>query len=221
MKNRWCALLLATLSMSVCGLAGAADLQDLVRDTQRITTPNGQITMVSWFPQQFWDESMKANPAMPLQMRERMVAAMGDYAVFAVARAKVGLGGISDAQPKDELLQNLKVQLNGKDIQPLDPTTISPIAQSLLAGMKPGLASTAGPLGQAMELVVFPARVDGKPVIDATQTGMLQVRLYDQSYQWRLPLGSVLPARKDAKTGEEFPGNYLFNPYTGEKLIAR
>ena len=53
------------------------------------------------------------------------------------------------------------------------------------------------------------------------QAGTLQVSLYDQVYRWRTPLGSLLPAKVDAKTGEEFPGNYSFNPYTGEKLSAR
>jgi hypothetical protein len=87
--------------------------------------------------------------------------------------------------------------------------------------MKPAMAANAGPLGQAMEFIVFPAKADGKPLIDAAQAGTLQVTLYDQTYKWRLPLGSVLPARVDAKTGEEFPGNYQFNPYTGDKLSTR
>jgi hypothetical protein len=30
-----------------------------------------------------------------------------------------------------------------------------------------------------------------------------------------------MPTRIDKKTGEEFPGNYLFNPYTGDKLGTR
>lgn len=220
MKNHRHALFLCASLLSGAQ-AGAANLQDLVRDTQRVTTANGEITSLMWLPQQFWDESMKANPAVPQQMREQMVAAMSDYAVFAVARAKVGLGGVSDPQPKAELIKNLKVQLNGKEIQPLDPAAVSAVAQSLLGGMKPALAANAGPLGQAMELVIFPAKAEGKPLIDAMQTGVLQVTFFDQTYKWRLPLGSVLPARVDAKTGEEFPGNYQFNPYTGDKLPAR
>ena len=33
-----------------------------------------------------------------------------------------------------------------------------------------------------------------------------------------VPLGSLLPPRQDAATGESFPGDYLFNPYTGGAL---
>jgi hypothetical protein len=58
-------------------------------------------------------------------------------------------------------------------------------------------------------------------VIDAMQAGTMQVKLFDQSFKWRTPLGSLLPLRVDAKTGEEFPGNYGFNPYTGEKLTTK
>jgi hypothetical protein len=134
MKTRRHLALLLTLSAwsLLGGSADAANLQDLVRDTQRVTTANGQITSVMWFPTQFWEESMKANPVISQQMREQMVASVADYAVFAVARAKVGVGGVSDAQPKAELLKNLKVQMNGKDIQPLDPAAVSPVAQSIL-----------------------------------------------------------------------------------------
>jgi hypothetical protein len=76
----------------------------------------------------------------------------------------------------------------------------------------------AGQVGQSLELVIYPAKVDGKLVVDASQSGTLQLKLYEETFKWRLPLGSLLPAKVDAKTGESFPGNYQFNPFTGNKL---
>ena len=32
---------------------------------------------------------------------------------------------------------------------------------------------------------------------------------------------SLLPPKFDQDTGEKFPGNYLFNPYTGRKLATQ
>ena len=46
-----------------------------------------------------------------------------------------------------------------------------------------------------------------------------RVRLGKKKYDYRLPLGSVLAPRYDPDTGEQFPGNYFFNPYTGTKLV--
>ena len=36
----------------------------------------------------------------------------------------------------------------------------------------------------------------------------------------KFPLGSLLKPRIDPVSGESFPGNYGYNPYTGVKLDA-
>jgi hypothetical protein len=207
--------LFAPLSPASAGVA------EILRDTQRTTQANGDITLVMWMPQQFWEESMKSNPALTAEGRAQVLAPLADYALFGVMRAKIGAAGIADVQPKAELLKNLKIEVNGKAVQPLAPDAIAPGAQMLLSSLKPAMAAMGGPAMQGMEFIVFPAKADGKPLIDALQPGTLQVSFYDQTYRWRTPLGSLLPAKVDAKTGEEFPGNYSFNPFTGEKLSSR
>jgi len=211
-------------ALALCALAPstrAAGAADIMREVQRVTQANGDITMVIWMPQQFWEESMKGNPALTPEGRAQVLAPLADYALFGVMRAKVGAAGLTDIQPKAELVRNLKVEVNGKAVQPLAPEAIAPAAQMLLSTMKPAMASMGGPAMAGLEFVVFPARADGKPLIDALQAGTLQVSLYDQTYRWRTPLGSLLPVKVDPKTGEEFPGNYSFNPFTGEKLTTR
>jgi hypothetical protein len=200
---------------------GFAGVAEILRDTQRTTQANGDITMVMWMPQQFWEESMKGNPALTAEGRAQVLAPLAEYALFGVMRAKVGVTGISDVQPKAELLKNLKLEVNGRVVQPLAPESISPGAQVLLSTLKPAMTAMGGAALQGMEFVVFPAKADGKPLIDALQPGTLQVSLYDQTYRFRTPLGSLLPVKVDAKTGEEFPGNYSFNPFTGDKLGVR
>jgi len=61
----------------------------------------------------------------------------------------------------------------------------------------------------------------GQPIADPKRDGSLTVHLNDIALRYRLPLGSVLPPSLDLKTGESFPGNYHFNPYTGGKLVPR
>ena len=215
--NRKISTLLALMLLLPVSVARAG-VAEILRDTQRTTQANGDITMVMWMPQQFWEESMKGNPALTDAGRAQVLAPLADYALFGVMRAKVGAAGLTDVQPKTELVKNLKLELNGKAVQPLAAEAIAPGAQMLLSTLKPAMTAMGGPAMQGMEFVVFPATADGKPLIDAMQAGTLQVTLYDQVYRWRTPLGSLLPVKVDAKTGEEFPGNYSFNPFTGEKL---
>ena len=212
------ALTLLALMLVLPISVARAGVAEILRDTQRTTQANGDITMVMWMPQQFWEESMKGNPALTAEGRAQVLAPLADYALFGVMRAKVGATGLTDVQPKAELVKNLKLEVNGKTVQLLAGEAISPGAQMLLSTLKPAMAAMGGAALQGMEFVVFPATAEGKPLIDAMQSGTLQVTLYDQVYRWRTPLGSLLPVKVDAKTGEEFPGNYSFNPFTGEKL---
>jgi len=214
------ALLMVTASgVSTSAVAG---VQDLVRETQRTADTNGQITMVWWMPQQFWQASMDANPATPAEARAMVLNGLADYTVIAMLRAKPGATGVTDVQSKAELIKNARVEVSGTVIEPLAPEVISPVAQVLLSQLKPAMASMAGAVGGAMEFVVYPAKsADGKPLLDAAQNGTLKITLYEDTFTWRLPLGSLLPARIDKKSGEEFPGNYQFNPFTGDKLGTR
>ncbi|MBK7115545.1 MAG: TraB/GumN family protein [Proteobacteria bacterium] len=45
-------------------IPGFAGVAEILHDTQRTTQANGDITMVMWMPQQFWEEAMKGNPAL-------------------------------------------------------------------------------------------------------------------------------------------------------------
>lgn len=203
------------------GALQAADIQELVRDTQRTSSTGGQVSMVWWIPVQFWEESLNANPGIPAEARAQVLSALADYTVIGVLRAGAGLGGLTNVIPKEELVKNLRVEFEGKVVEPLAPEKVSSTAQLLLLQMKPALGAIIGQVGQSLEFVVYPAKENGKALIDATQAGNLTVTFYGESHKWRLPLASLLPRRKDPKTGEDFPGNYNFNPYTGGKLATK
>jgi hypothetical protein len=219
-KGMLAAMLLGgALTMSGASVAG---VQEIVRDTQRTAESGGAMTLVWWMPQQFWEESLKANPAVPEAVRAQVLSVLADYTVIALLRAKPGATGLAEVQTKEELLKNVRVESNGKLIEPLAPEQIAPAAQLVLSQLKPAMAGMVGQVGQAMEFVVYPTKAaDGKLQFDALQAGTLKVALFDANFSWRLPLGSLLPARVDKKTGEEFPGNYQFNPFTGDKLTVR
>lgn len=213
-----------TLLLGCCALAGsaaAANVQDIVHETQRMSSDGGQISMVWWVPTQFWEESLKASPMVTDAARQQVIGAMSDYTILVLLRASTGVAGITDVQPKAELVKNAQLTINGRQLDALPPDQIAPATTVLLAQMKPAIAATAGQMGQGMEFVVYPGKVDGKPLLDAAQPGNISVKFYGKSYQWHLPLGSLLPAKIDKSTGEEFPGNYLYNPYTGKKLADK
>lgn len=205
-----------------CGNAASAGVQELVQETQRTVNADGQVSMVWWMPREFWDESLKASgAAVPDAMRAQILAMVENYNILAVLRGRTGAFGLSDVQPKAEMQKNIRVQFDGTEIAPLAPEQLDPAAQLLLAQLKPGLAATIGQMGQAMEFLVFPGKVGDGRLADPAKPGELKVEFYGNALRFRLPLGSLLPPSIDGKTGEQFPGNYRFNPFTGDKLTTR
>jgi hypothetical protein len=85
--------------------------------------------------------------------------------------------------------------------------------------MRPVFGNMLGALGTHIAILVFPG-VDkkGHRTVEPTKEGTLIVHVGKTATRYKLPLGSLLPPMIDAKSGEAFPGNYHFNPFTGDKL---
>lgn len=208
---------LLMLALVVATHASATDLQQLTRETQRMAQSSGQLTLVWWMPQAWWEASMSTNPMLSPEGKAQMLAVLDDYTIFAISRVKMSMATL-DARPKSEMLDNARLEIGGKVISPITPTDLTPGAQAILATVKPIFAGMLGKLGQSVELVVYPGKQANQNLIDPLKPGSVSYTLYDETFTWRLPLGSLLPPKVDPKTGEEFPGNYEFNPYTGQAL---
>jgi hypothetical protein len=225
MKATSAARILACAALSVFFLgtsaARATDMQQLVQETQQMSHESEHLTLVWWIPQEFWEASLISNPNVTPAARKQMLSALEDYQIVALFRARAGINGLTEVPPKEEMLANAHFDLNGKAVEPLDVAKIGVGAQTLVATLKPLLGGMLGQLGQGMQLVVYPSKLDGKRLIDPNKPGGFQYTLYNQSFHWRLPLASLLPKKLDPSTKEEFPGNFDFNPYTGAKLISK
>ena len=76
-----------------------------------------------------------------------------------------------------------------------------------------------GPMGANMEVMLFPATTkSGVRIADATKDGLFIMHVNELAFRYHLPLGSILPPMLDPRSGDAFPGNYHFNPYTGDRL---
>jgi hypothetical protein len=201
--------------------ARATDMQQLVQETQKMSHESEHLTLVWWIPQEFWETSLNSNPNVSPEARKQMLSALEDFQIVALFRAKAGINGLTEVPAKEDMLANARFDLNGKAIEPLDVAKISVGAQTLVATLKPLLSGMLGQLGQGMQLVVYPSKLDGKRLIDPNKPGGFQYTLYDQNFRWRLPLASLLPKKLDPATKEEFPGNFDYNPYTGGKLVSK
>jgi hypothetical protein len=201
--------------------AHATDLQQLVQETQKMSQESSNMTMVWWIPQEFWDASISTNPNVTPESRKQILEALENFQIVALFRGKTGIAGLTDIPTKDDMVAHARFETNGKVIEPLEPAQVSTGAQTMLAALKPLLSGMLGQLGQGMQLVVYPSKKDNDRLIDPKKKGSFQYTLFDKTFQWHLPLASLLPKKVDPKTKEEFPGTFDYNPYTGDRLSPK
>lgn len=124
---------------------------------------------------------------------------------------------------KEEIVSNLSLSIGkGNKMLPLPETALKSDAKKLFAVMKPLMGNMLGQFGQGLVFVCFQGKDDNGERLLAPKSSQTFVINYSEDiYNWRLPLGSLLPVKIDEVTGEEFPGNYIYSPFTANKLIEK
>jgi hypothetical protein len=211
---------LATIAL-VAGdaVATGADVGPLLRETQFSRSENKNFLIIWWIPDEFWELSLKDNPATPAPVQKEILDAVHHYLVFAVVEGTIGALGQIEAVPKEAVLAKMSVTVVEHVLKPIPDDNLDEGAKNLFQAMKPFISSAAGKIGQSMEFVLFEGfDTKGKRYVDPRKKGSLSAKLGEREFTWRLPLGALMPPKYDADSGEEFPGNYDFSPFSGAKL---
>ena len=219
------ALLLTITLLSWGGIASAdsQNVQNMVQETMKFDRDDGVFRLIWWIPTEYWEESFKTAPNMTDAQRQEFYKVVTNYVVIAVIDAKTSMLGSLTANPRDVILSKISLTAGASEpMKPLADTEISGDAKNLFSMMKPVLANLMGQFGNSMEFIFFKGIDDrGVHLLDPTRQGLLTINYDSSKYAWRLPLGSLLPAQYDAQSGEAFPGNYIFSPFTGTKLTPK
>ena len=199
------------------------DLDKLLADTQVTTGGANEINLVWWVPMEFWVASFDGDTSMTESEKKAFYDLIRPYMILVVVRGHMHTNGEVSYLSEADIRANLQLIGNdGRSYSPLEESSAHPEARALLAEIRPILSNAAGKFGENMRFYLFPAQgQDGKLVADPRKTGQLTIKVMEEEIRFRLPLGSVLPAKFDTTTGEQFPGNFDFNPYTGNKLNTR
>ena len=192
----------------------------LIKDLQRLTRSHDRMTLVLWLPAEFWRASLESEGKMTPQDVDRFVKELEPYVVVAVADGQVGmLGSVNFSEPESLRGAVTIEDSEGKLFSALPDSEISPGVRNLTQMMRPVLGNMMGAFGAHVAFLVFPG-IDkgGHPTVKPGKEGTFVVHVGTVAMRYKLPLGSLLPPMIDAKSGETFPGNYHFNPFTGVKL---
>lgn len=198
------------------------DAQSLIQETQKMKQTSESLKLVWWIPTEFWQVSFANEAGMTEQQKQDFYKTVEPYIVFCVVDAKLSNFGSVTPLSREAMATNISLSVEGgATLKPLADAELSAEAVNLFALMKPVLGNMLGQIGRGMEFVCFTGVDDaGARLLDPASPARFSVRLREDSFAWRLPLGSLLPPRFDPDTRERFPGNYLYSPFTGKELSA-
>lgn len=211
------------MSGSVSRAAEKVLLVDLLGDLQKQVINEPHLQLVWWIPSEYWEVALANDKNVPEDARRDILDAFSKHTVLVVADCEFSSLGALKSRSEEDIAEDLSVTLaSGKKLNRSAPEDVSFEVVAILNSMKPIIANAVGKVGEGMHFYLYEG-VDGdaKRLLDPRKEGGFTVQLGDSKFVWRLPLGSLLPPKYDRKTGEKFPGDYLFSPYTGEELVTR
>ncbi len=211
-------ILLIFLALTSLPLLQATEINKLIQDTRKLSQNAKQISMVWWIPQELWEANFEQDPTIPKEKKEELLKLLKKYSIFAVAEIDIGTTGSLTHKGRKEIRDYIKLETSTGTIEPIPFMVLNQDIYSLLRSMKSTLGQTMGEIGQGVEFFVYPNQIAGKTLLDPKSNDFFKFTSFGTEFKWRLPLGSLLPPVIDKETGEEFPGNYRYNPFNGNKL---
>jgi hypothetical protein len=195
-------------------------IEQILADTQKTSPNSKRVDLVWWMPAEFWIAASAGRDNVSEADKAEIVRLFRDNTVVGAIVGDLGTFGVDKFRSESELREQMRlVDPSGNVYAPIASNKVDKRLTLMLQMMRPMLANVAGEMGTNLNFFVFPAKAkDGKLVADPRADGKLVVKIAETEYKFRLPLGSLMPPRVDNATGEEFPGTYHFNPYTGAPL---
>ena len=223
--SRWASIFVALFLLcgwTKTGLAwqGEVDPAAIVRDTQYMSKEGDGMTLIWWFPEEFWELSFASDSTVTKAEAEKLLTVFRPYIVVAVVDGEVGPFGAVRYRSEDAIRAQLRIRdSEGTYYEPLREDEIDVSVENFLLILKPMLANMLGPMGENLHFFLFPAkREDGRKIADATKEGVLSIELGEREFKWRLPLESLVPPKICPECGEECSGAWRFCPWCGAKL---
>jgi hypothetical protein len=204
--------------------SASVNFDELVKDLSKSKINDSSIRLVIWMPSVYWELSAQNISGQSATDIQNTLLILEPFEIFAVVDAVIDTKTAEiRSNSYSSVVEKSSLSIVGGDsFKALPESELSPMLRQVLELVRPVFAKMLGQLGDGLHLLAFAADTPIAAIdVDPRKKGRIQFSLAEDQFSWRLPLGSLLPARYDPDTNETFPGTFEYSPYTGEALIER
>ncbi len=190
-------------------------------ETTQTHQEDTHVAMAIWVPTEVFLKSA-GDSLDPVDLK-RFVDALEGYVIIGLIDVNITVPD-GDVVPVDATGMRASARLKFGDRAArlvLREKDLPPMAAAAAQEFKKLMAGMTGKLGDSADFVVFKdADEHGRSLSDPRGSGAMTLTFDKETFTWSLPLVSVQALRVDRATGDTFPGDYDFSPFTGNRLAV-
>jgi len=220
MKQLTLCIVLLTQHILIAQQKTEVSITDYIKEIQIWNKEQNNMSFTFWIPTSYWEIALKDNPSITKGTVNQIKMAFKDYIFLCVLDFEMNTNGSLSFTSEPDLRKSLFLQdSSGTKYYPLKPHEISSEAKELSATLSPMFSQMLGQFGSGMYLYFFEVKdKKGNNLIDEYKTRDFSVHHSNKSFNFNLPLVTLLPPKICPVDQEEMKGNWQYCPYHGTKL---
>ncbi|AOW21721.1 hypothetical protein [Urechidicola croceus] len=197
------------------------NLNNLVEQTQISSESPDDMRMIWWVPTEFWEAVFSEDDSISEEEVQETLDVFKKHTIVGVVDGKIGTFGSVKYKSFEEVKNLTSIEdIYGDIYKPLDKEKIDEDTFLILQMMKPMLANMLGSLGENFHFLVFDNKnIKGENIVNPREKGYFKIHLDKESFNFKLPLGALLPDKSCPEDKEILSGAWEYCPWHGEKLV--
>ncbi len=230
--NRFAAAFLAIASMSPHLNAqqpaevAPVDLGAFTKEIMAMDFRDGRSHLAMWLPYEFFVAATLSQGKLPKSTVEKDLEFLAPYVTLFVQSSIQQPNGPDLYADEKEVRARASLRLSdGSEISPLEQ--VPPMVTATMSALK-SVLTAEGDAGSAnMHILIFPATVRGRKIVDTSRQDKLTLvlkatqRFKETAFTWRTPFDSIVRVPDCPRCKAGMSAKWSHCPYCGQKLPHR
>jgi hypothetical protein len=223
MMTKQLSLLALTILLSVSAFSQTnqkVDFTEFIKEVQKWDKNENEMSMTFWIPNAYWHIALANNPKIDEELVAHIESMFENYIFVCIADIEITSYGTMNYSDEKVLRKSLSlVDSLGNKYLPLADKELDPEMVGIIDGIRPMFAQMFGQMGEGMNFYLFEAKdKNGKNIIDENEVNTFTIKHSNKSFEYNLPIVSLMAPKACPVDNEEMKGNWNYCPIHGVKL---
>ena len=195
--------------------------EKMLAEIQLMRQSATNLKLVWWIPTEYWGIAMREQQAVTPDQIEYIENLLNDYTIIAA--------GDYSLSPQHNTIEFKVIDIKkGVEFYNSDHKKISALKNSQIKKevvviindmMKPLFTQMLGKTGTGVEFFIYNNKdMAGNRILDPNKPGSFKIEVNKETFQFNLPLVSLMKEKVCKNDSTKFPGNYVYCPFHGTEL---